>query len=153
MKPLLSFIFPLLSSAMLFAVEPDEILDDPALEARARAISKNTRCVTCQNEPIDSSNAEIARDLRIYIRERILEGRSDAEIYADLQDLYGPFILFKPPMTAETALLWIGPLGIFLAGGFGVFITLSRRRNLRRLGKLSTQEVAALEKIMGEEKE
>ena len=91
-----------LIAAPVFAVEPDEILDDPALEERARVISAQVRCVVCQNEPIDSSNAGVARDLRLLIRERLVAGDTNDEVYAYLVARYGDFVLFKPPFKPST---------------------------------------------------
>jgi len=101
------------------AVQPDEILTDPALEARARAIGKDLRCVVCRNQSIDDSNAGIARDMRIILRERLLAGDSDEEAVAFLVDRYGSFILLDPPVTPATWLLWGGPALLLLAAVFG----------------------------------
>jgi len=109
-----------------FAVEPDEMLADPVQEARARVISKELRCVVCRNQSIDDSNAEIARDLRIVLRERISAGDSDEEAVAYLVDRYGAYILLKPPFQTVTYLLWVGPLLILIAAVFG-FQTLWRK--------------------------
>jgi cytochrome c-type biogenesis protein CcmH len=94
-----------------FAVEPDEILDDPVLEARARDLSAEIRCVVCQNESIDSSSAGIARDLRILLRERLVAGDSDAEVKDFLVARYGDYVLLRPPVKPATYLLWFGPSG------------------------------------------
>jgi len=100
------------------AVQPDEVLPDPGQEARARAITRELRCVVCQSESIDESNAEIARDLRLLVRERILAGDSDAEVQAFVVDRYGEFVLFRPPMTWRNAPLWLaGPVLLILGGG------------------------------------
>ena len=109
------------------AVEPDEMLEDPALEARARALSLVVRCVVCQNESIDSSNAGIARDLRLLIRERLLAGDSDEEILVFLVERYGNFILLEPPVEPGTWLLWFGP-GLVLLLGIATVILVLRRR-------------------------
>jgi cytochrome c-type biogenesis protein CcmH len=101
---------------IILAVEPDEVLTDLKLESRARDISANVRCVVCQNEPIDTSNSGVARDLRILIRERLLAGDSNKEVYKYLVDRYGNFILFKPPLTLSTAFLWFMPLLVFFLG-------------------------------------
>ena len=101
------------------AVEPDEVLSNPKLEIRARNISKNIRCMTCQNQSIDESNAPLAKDLRILIRSKIEDGKKDAEIYKFLTDRYGDFILLKPPFNSKTLILWIFPF-IFLI--FGIYI-------------------------------
>ena len=100
-----------------FAVEPDEVLPDKALEARARAISAEIRCVVCQNQSIDDSNAEIARDMRRAIRERLTKGDSDAAVVAFLRARYGDYVLLRPPFDPRTWLLWLGgPLLLLLAG-------------------------------------
>lgn len=109
------------------AVQPDEILPDPAQEARARAITKELRCVVCQSESIDDSNADIARDLRLLVRERIVAGDTDAEVQAFVVDRYGEFVLFRPPLTATNALLWFsGP--VLLVGGGALALAFIRRR-------------------------
>ena len=104
-----------------FAVEPDEILQDQKLELRARDISKNIRCMICQNQSIDESNAPLARDLRILIRNKIKEGNNNEEIYIFLTDRYGDFILLKPPLKLNTLALWFLPFIFFIVGIFIVF--------------------------------
>jgi len=104
-----------------FAVEPDEILQDQKLELRARDISKNIRCMICQNQSIDESNAPLARDLRILIRNKIKEGNNNEEIYIFLTDRYGDFILLKPPLKLSTLALWFLPFIFFIVGIFIVF--------------------------------
>lgn len=133
-----------------WAVEPDEILSDPALEERARAISANVRCVVCQNEPIDSSNAGVARDLRVLIRERLVAGDSDQEVYDFLVLRYGDFVLFKPPFKPSTYALWIGPFAILLLGGGAVALMLARRprKPASDVVALSDDEQAAIDKLM-----
>lgn len=116
-------------AAVAVAVEPDEMLPDPAQEARARAISAEVRCVVCQNESIDSSNAGIARELRRIIRERILAGDSDDEIYAFLVARYGDFVLLNPPVKPETWALWFAPPAVLLLGGLVLLLALRRRRH------------------------
>lgn len=123
----------------VFAVEPDEVLDDPVLEQRAREISKNVRCVVCQNEPIDSSNAGVARDLRILIRERLVAGDTDAEVEAFLVARYGEFVLFKPPFNPSTYALWFAPVALFLTGGLAAAVAFRQRRSVRT-AKLSAAE-------------
>ena len=108
-----------LTSLPLAAVSPDEVLSDPALEARARAIGKDLRCLVCQNQSIDESNADLARDLRVLVRERIVAGDSDQEVIAFVVDRYGDYVLLKPPLKAETYLLWFGPALLLLAAAFG----------------------------------
>ena len=104
-----------------FAVEPDEILQDQKLELRARDISKNIRCMICQNQSIDESNAPLARDLRILIRNKIKEGNNNEEIYIFLTDRYGDFILLKPPFKLRTLALWFLPFIFFIVGVFILF--------------------------------
>ncbi len=110
-----------------FAVNPDEILDDPVLEARARDISAGLRCLVCQNESIDSSNAPLARDLRILVRERLVAGDSDDQVRAFMVARYGDFVLLKPPLKPETYFLWFGPGAILVLGALGVALYLRRR--------------------------
>ncbi|VFU07768.1 cytochrome c-type biogenesis protein [Methylocella tundrae] len=110
------------------AVEPDEILPDAKLEARARSLSTQLRCMVCQNESIDDSGAPLAKDLRLLVRERLKAGDSDDQIRAYLVRRYGDFILLKPPFKVETALLWGGPFAILLVGGAAIFLNASRRR-------------------------
>lgn len=103
------------------AVLPDEVLSDPSLEARARDISRDLRCLVCQNQSIDDSNADLARDMRILVRERLVAGDSDEEVIGFVRDRYGDFVLLKPPVTPGTYALWFGPavlLILALAGGF-----------------------------------
>ena len=104
-----------------FAVEPDEILQDQKQELRARNISKNIRCMICQNQSIDESNAPLARDLRILIRNKIKEGNNNEEIYIFLTDRYGDFILLKPPFKLSTLALWLLPFVFLIVGIFIVF--------------------------------
>ncbi len=111
-----------------WAVEPDEMLDDPALEDRARDISAGLRCVVCQNESIDESNAEMARDMRILVRDRLLAGDSNADVKQYLVDRYGDFVLLKPPFKPSTWLLWFSPV-LILAGGGAAAWAFYRRRD------------------------
>ena len=103
------------------AVEPDELLDDPVLEERARDISQQLRCVVCQNQSIDESTAPLARDLRLIIRERLVAGDSNKEVVTFVVDRYGDFVLLKPPFQGDTYVLWFGPFIIFLIGGGLIF--------------------------------
>ena len=113
-----------------FAVEPDEILQDQKQELRARDISKNIRCMVCQNQSIDESNAPLARDLRILIRNKIKEGKKDKEIYIFLTDRYGDFILLKPPFKLSTLALWLLPF-IFVL--IGIFIVFSHNKKSKKI--------------------
>ncbi|MCH8951728.1 MAG: cytochrome c-type biogenesis protein CcmH [Proteobacteria bacterium] len=109
-------ILALIVAAPAFAVQPDEMLADPALEARARAISKEVRCLVCRNESIDDSNASLARDLRLLVRERLTAGDSDAEVLDYLVERYGEFVLLKPKFSAANAALWLAGPAAFLIG-------------------------------------
>jgi cytochrome c-type biogenesis protein CcmH len=142
----LAFLF----APAALAVEPGEMLKDPALEARARTLSQTLRCMVCQNESIDESNAPLARDLRILVRERIQQGDSDAEVRAFLVARYGEFILLTPRFDARTILLWGAPILVLLAGGIGVFVTIRRRRPA--LIPLSDAEKRRLAALLGENK-
>lgn len=108
------------------AVMPDEVLPDPALEARARALSQGLRCLVCQNQSIDDSAAPLARDLRLIVRERLTKGDSDAQVIDYLVTRYGNYVLLKPPLQADTVLLWIGP-GLLLGISALVFFAYFRR--------------------------
>ena len=112
----------------LAATAPGEVLDDPALEERARGLTRQLRCLVCQNQSIDDSDAELARDLRFLVRERLVAGDSDEEVLAYMTARYGDFVLLKPPMRPGTYLLWFGPLALLLAAGAAVALYLRRRR-------------------------
>ena len=153
MRPLLLVLIVLLA-APAWAVEPDEMLDDPVLEARARALSQEIRCLVCQNEPIDSSNADLARDLRLLVRERIVAGDSDADVKAFLVARYGDYVLFDPPMKLTTYLLWFGPVLILLLGALGVILYFARARQApAAAAPLSAEERARLERLLEEEEQ
>jgi len=125
---LLAFAFAgLLCSSPLFAVEPSEMLKNPVLEARARALSKELRCMVCQNESIDDSQAPLAHDLRVLVRERIKAGDSDPQVINFLVARYGEFILLKPRLSWHTAALWGLPPATLLIGAVAIFIFLRRR--------------------------
>ena len=110
------------------AVQPDEVLKDPSQEARARALSLELRCLVCQNQSIDDSNAPLARDLRLLVRERIVAGDDDTAIRRFLVERYGDFVLLKPPFDSRTVLLWIGPFLVLAAGAAAVFAAARKRR-------------------------
>ena len=110
-----------LISNISYTVEPDEILKNPKYELRARNISKNIRCMVCQNQSIDESNAPLAKDLRILIRTKIKEGSKDEEIYKFLTDRYGEFILLKPPFNSKTLILWFLPFVFLILGIYIIF--------------------------------
>ena len=124
------FVFLLiLIASPLWAVEPDEILADPVLEARARDLSKGLRCLVCQNESIDESHASLARDLRILLRERLVAGDSDEAAVDFIVDRYGEYVLLQPRAIGSTLLLWAsGPLMLLLAGGMGIIYLRGRAK-------------------------
>ncbi|OFX03858.1 MAG: cytochrome C biogenesis protein [Alphaproteobacteria bacterium RIFCSPHIGHO2_12_FULL_63_12] len=115
------------------AVEPDEVLADPALEARARDISRQLRCVVCQSQSIDDSNAPLAKDMRLIVRERLVAGDSNEEVYAYLVERYGDYVLLNPPIQKNTIVLWAAPLVIFLgAGASAAFYLANMRRETEK---------------------
>ena len=124
---LLLFAVSLAAGTVAMAVEPGEALADAKLEARARAISANLRCLVCQNQSIDDSNAELARDLRLVVRERLVKGDTDDQIFDFVAARYGDFVLLNPPFNASTFLLWVGPAGVLVIGSIVVFIYFRRR--------------------------
>jgi len=129
------------------ASDPAERLRDPAQEAHARAIFKDIRCLVCQNESIDDSEAELARDLRRTVREQVKAGRSDGEIKAYLTDRYGQFVLMRPSFDAGNLVLWIGP---FLVVGLGAILLLGRLRNRQPDAELSKDEADRIERLSQE---
>ncbi len=130
------------------AVEPGEQLADPVLEARARALSTELRCVQCQNQTIDESSAPLARDLRVIVRERLEAGDSDEEVLAFVQARYGDFVLLKPPLSIETAFLWTGPF-LILAGA-GLWLALRARATPQDAPPpLSADEEARVNAVLG----
>jgi cytochrome c-type biogenesis protein CcmH len=150
-------LLALLLSGTALAVEPSEMLKDPALEARARAISRELRCLVCQNQSIDDSNADLAHDLRMIVRERLSAGDSDAQVKAYLVARYGDFVLLDPPFEARTLILWLGPAVLLLLGAGGIYAALHPRRpraaaetplseaERRRLAGLTAEEDAERE--------
>ena len=139
--------FALLPAA--WAVQPDEMLADPALEERARALSKELRCVVCQNEAIDTSNAGIARDMRILLRERLVAGDSDQEVRSFFVARYGDYVLLNPPVKGSTYFLWFGPFAVLLLAA-GLVWRAARRRKQRPAASaaLSVDEEQRLERLL-----
>jgi cytochrome c-type biogenesis protein CcmH len=125
-RRLLIAVLALALSGPALAVQPDEILKDPALEARARALSQELRCMVCQNQSIDDSDAPLARDLRVLVRERLSAGDSDSQVIDFLVARYGEFVLLKPRMSLHTVLLWAAPFAVLLIAAFG-FLAARRR--------------------------
>ncbi|MEK9279134.1 cytochrome c-type biogenesis protein CcmH [Bradyrhizobium sp. ISRA442] len=126
---LLSIVLASVAPSLARAVQPDEILTNPKLEARARAISAGLRCLVCQNQSIDDSKAELARDLRLLVRERLKLGESDEQVRDFLVKRYGNFILLKPPLDLETALLWGMPAFVLAAGAIALLFALRREQS------------------------
>ena len=138
------------------AVQPDEIMSDPAREARARDLSRELRCMVCQNQSIDDSDAPLARDLRLLVRERIASGDSDAQVIDFLVARYGEFVLLKPRFNSHTLLLWLLPPLALAGGGLALWANMRRRSGLLRqedesLVKLTADEEARLERLLDAE--
>lgn len=129
------------------ALDPSEVLEDPALEARARGLSAELRCMVCQNQSIDDSNAELARDLRVLVRERILAGDSDAEVIDYVVSRYGEFVLLRPPFSMRNAALWASPVLLILGGGGFIFFA-TRNRRRQEVAKLSEEEDRKLKELL-----
>jgi cytochrome c-type biogenesis protein CcmH len=159
MKRLLTWVFAIAviaGSPTAYAVQPDEIMSDPAKESRARDLSRELRCMVCQNQSIDDSEAPLARDLRLLVRERIAAGDSNAQVLDFLVARYGEFVLLKPRLEPHTFLLWLVP-PLALAGG-GLALWMQNRRRSRSLAaedqpsfKLTAEEEARLEQLIGAE--
>ncbi|WP_420562846.1 cytochrome c-type biogenesis protein [Thalassobaculum sp.] len=139
-----------LGTAPALAVQPDEVLDDPSLEARARTLSAEVRCLVCQNQSIDDSNAELARDLRLLVRERLVAGDSNEEVLDYLVARYGPFVLLEPPKTESTLILWYGPAVLLGLGAIAVVVTLARRRKSAAPTPLTPEERRRLDALLDE---
>jgi len=132
------------------AVRPDEMLPDPALEARARDIGKELRCLVCRNQSIDDSDADLAHDLRVVIRDRLKAGDSDDQVVAYVRARYGDYVLLRPPFQEDTWLLWGGPLLILALGGFGAWQYLRRRRAAPAVPPLDAEERQRLAQLLDE---
>lgn len=132
-----------------YAVEPDEVLDDPALEARARQLSTGLRCMVCQNQSIDDSNAGLAKDLRVLVRERLVAGDTDEEVIDYLVSRYGEFVLLQPRVSAGTIALWATPFAVLIAGiGYAVVSMRRRRKDRPNAPTLSEEEQRELNKVL-----
>jgi len=149
---LLAIVMLAMAHTSALAVEPGEKLADPALEARARRISQELRCLVCQNQSIDDSNAELARDLRLIVRERISAGDSDAQVLAFVEQRYGEFALLRPPFKLHTLALWLMPLLLLI----GTLLVLRRNARMRaaverrdNAGPLSADEQKRLDELLG----
>jgi cytochrome c-type biogenesis protein CcmH len=129
------------------AIGPDEMLKDPALEARAHEIGTSLRCLVCQNESIEESNADLAKDLRKIIRERVKAGESDRQVIDFMVSRYGQFVLLRPPVEPETWALWFGP-ALLLAGAGAFVLIRARRRRRTEAAPLSAEESAELQRLL-----
>lgn len=136
----------------LAAVQPDEVLDDPVLEQRARTISEDLRCMVCQNESIDESNAPLARDMRLLVRERLVAGDTDDEVRAFIVERYGEFALFNPPVTGANWILWGAGPAMLLIGALIAGLYLRGRAGARPTAdeELSSDERARLKALLGD---
>ena len=146
MRFVLAFIAALLFSDVVFAVQPDEVLKDPALEKRAREISSGLRCLVCQNQSIDDSDAQLAKDLRLLVRERLVAGDTDGQVRDFLVQRYGEFVLLKPTFRTHTLLLWLTPALVLVLGGIGAYAAMRRRP--RVAPALDAEEQKALDDLL-----
>ncbi len=146
---LLALLFCIVFPFTAAAVQPDEILKDPKLELRARDLSAGLRCLVCQNQSIDDSNAPLARDLRVLVRERLKAGDSDEQVLKFVVARYGDFILLKPPLNFQTFALWFLPLAILLFAGLMIVFNIRRRRPaLQTVSPLNHEEQSRLSDII-----
>lgn len=151
MTRIMAIIAAILVCFSALAVEPDEILSDQVLETRARAISLNLRCLVCQNQSIDDSDAELAADLRVLVRERLVAGDSDTEVLDYVVARYGEFVLLKPVWAMHTLVLWVAaPLILFL-GLIALFVTSRGRQTPSQAKPMTAKEKAALAALVGED--
>jgi cytochrome c-type biogenesis protein CcmH len=138
--------------APALAVQPDEVLKDQGLEHRAREISSGLRCLVCQNQSIDESDAPLARDLRILVRDRLKEGDSDAQVRDYVVQRYGEFVLLKPVFALHTAILWLTPVLVLILGVVGLYGVLRRRRDRPATAALDPAEQDALAALLREDR-
>jgi cytochrome c-type biogenesis protein CcmH len=144
----LALLLIFLATVPAWAVEPDEMLADPAQEARAREVGQELRCLVCQNQSIDDSNAPLARDLRILVRERIKAGDSNAQVMDFIVARYGDFVRLRPPMRIETYFLWFGPVLVLAIALGALLLAVRRRKSASHTAPLDTDERARLDKIL-----
>ncbi|WP_306114973.1 MULTISPECIES: cytochrome c-type biogenesis protein [unclassified Roseovarius] len=156
MKRWILVLFITFAASLAWGLEPDEILSDRGLEQRARDLSKQLRCVVCLNQDIDSSNAGVARTMRILLRERLVAGDSDEEVRAFFVERYGDFVLFQPPLKGSTYLLWFGPF-VFFGIGAGIVVVVFRRHRAKTVrmsaGSLSAEEEHEINAFLQSEEE
>jgi cytochrome c-type biogenesis protein CcmH len=147
MRALLAALLLLWLTLPALAVNPDEMLADPALEARARAISAGLRCLVCQYESIDDSDADLAHEIRVLVRERLKAGDTDQQVVQYLVDRYGEFVLLKPVFAWHTLVLWIAAPTILVIGGIVLVVAARKRRSVLELGPLTDEEQQALDEL------
>jgi cytochrome c-type biogenesis protein CcmH len=147
MRFVLALIAALVFGSAAFAVQPDEVLKDPVLEKRAREISAGLRCLVCQNQSIDDSDAQLAKDLRLLVRERLVAGDTDEQVHDFLVQRYGEFVLLKPAFGTHTLLLWLTPALVLILGGIGAYAAL-RRRPQSATAALDADEERKLEELL-----
>lgn len=149
---LLAAIFTSVMGVSAFAVNPDEVLDDPVLEQRARELSVDIRCLVCQNQSIDDSDAQLARDLRVLVREQLMDGKTDQEILDFLVDRYGEFVLLRPRFGGHTVALWGFPFVILVIGGIVAYRAFAGRPKIAGEAlSLSEEEKQALDQVIDRE--
>lgn len=150
MKRILAVLFLLAAAVPAYAVNPDEMLDDPKLEARAREISEHLRCLVCQNESIDDSNADLAHDLRVLVRDRLKAGDTNEQTIDYIVDRYGEFVLLKPRFSARNLILWGAPLIVLVLGAAGIGYRMVSSRGKSGGVKLTEEEERRLSRILAE---
>ena len=151
-RPISIFIAGLLAAGLFLgdaaAVNPDEILDDPVLEGRARSISQKLRCLVCQNQSIDDSDADLARDLRVIVRQRLVAGDSDKQVIQYIVDRYGDYVLLEPPVKGSTYALWFGPAVLLMVAGTALVVVARRRRGAAPAESLDNEEEKRLAQLL-----
>lgn len=148
MRAFFAALVLLIGALPAFAVNPDEVLADPSLEARARAISANLRCLVCQNQSIDDSDADLAHDLRVIVRERLTAGDTDEAAVQYIVDRYGEYVLLNPVVAPHTIALWVAAPLVLAIGGIVVIVGIRRKRVVAApAAELTDEEKAALEKL------
>ncbi len=144
----LAMVLALFAPLPAFAVNPDEVLSNPVLEQRARNLSAQLRCMVCQNQSIDDSNAELARDLRVLVRERLTNGDTDDQVVDYVVSRYGEFVLLKPRLSAKTVILWATPVLLLLVGAIAILVFVRTRPSQRAVAALTAEEQARIEELL-----
>jgi len=153
MRMLLAILAMVSFSAVAHAVDPDEVLKDPAQEARAREITRELRCVVCQNQSVDDSDAPLAKDIRVLVRERIAAGETDQAVRDFIVQRYGQYVLLRPPLAVDTALIWIGPFALFaIALGTALLFLRRGRGDASQPQPLTPEEQRRLDERLQEDR-